>query len=203
MTRPPDIPYEGTRVYAPQEETSSLPSLKSKDLFQSINDNSIFRRDSVRKFIYIYLTKGRDFVKRAIVRANIYHEIIQKICYNNKEVPSDYKDYGHPVLIPGTMGTASYVMAGQSSAIEETFGSTAHGAGRVMSRHKAKKVHYGEDVVKTLKQKGILIKAASMSGVAEEAPGAYKDIDEVAKVSDEAGIAKRIARLTPIGVVKG
>lgn len=121
----------------------------------------------------------------------------------HKEIPSDYKEVGQPVLIPGTMGTASYVLVGTETAMSETFGSTAHGAGRVSSRYKATKAHTGSEIISQLGQKGIVIKAASMKVLAEEAPDAYKDIDEVARVSDSAGIAKVVARLTPIGVIKG
>ncbi len=118
-------------------------------------------------------------------------------------VPKTYKDVGQPVLIPGTMGTASYVLVGGEKALEETFGSTAHGAGRVLSRHAAIKKYWGETVKKELKSKGIAIKARSMKGISEESPGAYKDIDEVVKVSDAVGIGKLVARLVPLGVIKG
>ncbi|MCD6547456.1 MAG: intein-containing RctB family protein [Nanoarchaeota archaeon] len=119
------------------------------------------------------------------------------------EIPSDYRDVGQPVLIPGSMGTASYVLVGSKTSMEKTFGSTAHGAGRMMSRHAALKKYWAETVKKELGERGIIIKAASKRGVAEEAPGAYKDIDEVARVSHEAGIGMLVARLKPMGVVKG
>jgi len=118
------------------------------------------------------------------------------------EIPSDYRSVGQPVLIPGSMGTASYVLVGTKEG-KESFYSTAHGAGRVMSRHKALKQYRGEQVVKNLASKGIFIKTASWKGAAEEAPGVYKDIDEVARVSHEAGIAKKVVRLIPLGVTKG
>ncbi len=119
------------------------------------------------------------------------------------EIPSDYRDVGQPVLIPGSMGTASYVLVGSQTSMEKTFGSTAHGAGRMMSRHAAMRKYWAETIKKELGERGIIIKAASKRGIAEEAPGAYKDIDEVAKVSHEAGIGNLVARLKPIGVVKG
>jgi len=121
----------------------------------------------------------------------------------HKEIPTDYRNVGQPVLIPGSMGTASYVLVGSDQAMEETFGSTAHGAGREMSRSKAIKRYWGKTVASDLAKRGILVRAASWKVVAEEAPGAYKDIDEVARVSDKAGIGKLVARLVPIGVVKG
>jgi tRNA-splicing ligase RtcB len=119
------------------------------------------------------------------------------------EIPSDYRAVGQPVLIPGSMGTASYVLVGSETAMEKTFGSTAHGAGRMMSRHEAIRSYRADTIIKELGDRGIIIKAASKMGVVEEAPGAYKDIDEVVKVSHEAGIGNIVARLKPMGVVKG
>ena len=120
-----------------------------------------------------------------------------------KEIPLAYREYGQPVLIPGSMGTASYVLIGTKKAEEVSFGSTAHGVGRVESRTQAKKELRGEDVKKELEKKGIDIEAGSWKGLAEEAPSAYKDIDEVVKVSNEAGIGNLVARLKPIAVMKG
>jgi len=119
------------------------------------------------------------------------------------EISADYRKVGQPVLLPGSMGTASYVLAGTAQGMQETFGSTAHGAGRMMSRNEALSRWRGEAVQKELQGKGISVRGASWQGIAEEAPGAYKDIDEVARVSDAAGIAKRVSRQVPIGVVKG
>jgi len=118
------------------------------------------------------------------------------------EVPPDHQKVGQCVIIPGSMGTASYVLVGAETA-KETFYSTAHGAGRVSSRTAMLKGVRGEDVARRIAQKGILSKAASWKVMAEEAPEAYKDIDEVARVTEEAGISKRVARLVPLGVVKG
>lgn len=120
-----------------------------------------------------------------------------------EEIPSDYRSVGQPVLIPGSMGTASYVLVGTETAMQRTFGSTAHGAGRAMSRSKALKKYRGEKISKELESRGILVRAASWRVVAEEAPLAYKNIDEVVRVSDSVGIGKLVARLRPIGVVKG
>jgi len=122
---------------------------------------------------------------------------------SRKELPEDYKGIGQPVLIPGSMGTASYVLVGTDKAEEVSFSSTAHGAGRVESRTKARKNIRAEDVKKTLEQRGIILEAGSFKGIAEEAPEAYKDIDEVVKVSHEAGIGNLVAKLRPVGVVKG
>ncbi len=119
------------------------------------------------------------------------------------DVPEAYRAVGQPVLIPGSMGTASYVLVGAEGAMEEAFGSTAHGAGRLMSRTKAKKQFPSEEVEQQLKKLGVAILSATRKGVSEEAPGAYKDVDEVVRISDNAGIAKIVARLVPIGVIKG
>ncbi|WP_407414680.1 RtcB family protein [Methanobrevibacter sp.] len=120
-----------------------------------------------------------------------------------EEVPLKYREVGQPVLIPGTMGTASYVLHGTETAMEETFGSTAHGAGRVLSRSQAKKDYDPEDIVNYMKSNGIRVKATSKNVIAEEAPGAYKDVDSVVRVSDSTGIAKLVAKLKPLAVTKG
>jgi len=118
-------------------------------------------------------------------------------------LPDDLRDLGQPVLIPGSMGTASYVLVGTKIAMEETFGSTCHGAGRVMSRAKAKKMVRGAALRDQLKSRGILICAGSMSGLAEEAPAAYKDVSQVVEVVHQLGIGRKVARLEPVAVIKG
>ena len=120
-----------------------------------------------------------------------------------EEVPEKYRAVGQPVLIPGTMGTASYVLHGTETAMEETFGSTAHGAGRVLSRSKAKKDYDADEITSDMASKGIRIKATSKHVIEEEAPGAYKDVDSVVRVSDSTGIAKLVAKLRPLAVCKG
>jgi len=120
-----------------------------------------------------------------------------------KEVPEAYRNVGQPVIIPGDMGTASYVLVGTETAMNETFGSVCHGAGRVMSRTKAVHSIRGEEVKHRLESKGEVIRADSWKVLAEEAPEAYKDIDEVIKSVELAGLSKPIARLTPMGVAKG
>ncbi|NWF96815.1 MAG: RtcB family protein [Candidatus Thorarchaeota archaeon] len=119
------------------------------------------------------------------------------------ETPAEYKNIGQPVLIPGTMGTASYILVGSPTAMELSFGSTAHGAGRFMSREKAKREFMGREVQASLAKDGIIVKSPQAIGIAEEAPGAYKDVDEVVKVSDSVGIATKVVRLRPMGVIKG
>ena len=119
------------------------------------------------------------------------------------EVPSRYRDIGQPVLMPGSMGTASWVLIGQSGSMDLSFGSTAHGAGRVMSRSKARRSYSEASVIRSLNNKGIYIKAATGRGVVEETPQAYKDVDAVVDVSHNLGIATKAVRLVPVGVVKG
>jgi len=119
------------------------------------------------------------------------------------EVPADYRPCGQPVLIPGSMGTSSWVLVGTSRGMEVSFGSTAHGAGRMMSRTAAKRRYWGGEIKKEMEQRGIVVRAASAVVLAEEADPAYKNVDKVAEVSDKVGIATRVARLVPIAVVKG
>lgn len=122
----------------------------------------------------------------------------------HSEIPKEYRSVGQPVLIPGNMGTASYVLVGTEQGMEETFGSTAHGSGRRMSRNKAKGKFWGEDVKDDLmREEDIYVRATHGSVIAEEAPGAYKNVDSVVEVSDKAGIGSLVARLRPMGVAKG
>ena len=118
-------------------------------------------------------------------------------------VPEDYRDIGQPVLLPGSMGTSSWVLLGNERAMEMTFGSTAHGAGRMLSRAAAKRRYRADQVIHQLTRKGIVIRSDSMRTVVEEADAAYKNVDIVAEVSHLAGIGTKVARLVPIGVVKG
>lgn len=119
------------------------------------------------------------------------------------DVPDSFRDIGQPVLVPGSMGTASWVLVGTEMSMERSLGSCCHGAGRVMSRTKAKHSVRGEDLRRELLQHGIRVQAGSNAGLAEEAPQAYKDVDEVVKVVSGAGIARKVARLRPVVVVKG
>jgi tRNA-splicing ligase RtcB len=119
------------------------------------------------------------------------------------DVPERYRAVGQPVFIPGSMGTASYVLAGRTGAMERSFGTVCHGAGRRMSRTGARKQVKGAELRQTLEQQGIVVRCPSNRGLAEEAPFAYKDVDRVVDVVERAGLAARVARLRPIGVVKG
>ena len=122
---------------------------------------------------------------------------------NRKEIPTKYRDLGQPVLIPGSMGTSSWILLGKPNSMDLSFGSTAHGAGRTMSRSKARRNFTENDVKKSLNNKGIFIKALTRDGVVEETPQAYKDVDAVVNVSHNLGIATKVAKLVPIGVIKG
>ena len=119
------------------------------------------------------------------------------------EIPEAYRAHGQPVIIPGSMGTASYLLVGTAEAEGLSFGSTAHGAGRRMSRHEALRRFRGEQIRDELQSKGIELQSTSWKGVAEEASGAYKDVDEVVRVSHEVGIGRLVARVVPMGVMKG
>jgi tRNA-splicing ligase RtcB len=119
------------------------------------------------------------------------------------DLPGEYRPIGQPVLVPGSMGTASWVLVGAEGSLERSFGSSCHGAGRVMSRAKAKKMVRGEELRKEMQQDGIQVRAGSLAGLAEEAPQAYKDVDAVVQSVAGAGIARKVARLRPIAVIKG
>ena len=138
----------------------------------------------------------------------------EKLCVHRKgatrafpaghpDVPQKYAKVGQPILIPGDMGRASYILVGTEQAMKETFGSTCHGAGRMRSRSAMKKQLSGRDVLNALEARGITVRAGSMSGLAEEAPEAYKDVGDVVGVAHGAGISKKVARTRPIAVVKG
>ena len=122
---------------------------------------------------------------------------------HHPKVPEAYKETGQPVLIPGDMGRYSYVLVGTERALKETFGSTCHGAGRLMSRHAAKKIAKGHNVIADLAEMGVTVKGAGRATLVEEIPQAYKDVEDVVRVVHEAGIATKVARLRPLGVIKG
>jgi tRNA-splicing ligase RtcB len=119
------------------------------------------------------------------------------------ELPAEYQEIGQPVLVPGSMGTASWVLVGTQTSMTQSFGSTCHGAGRLMSRHEAKRNVRGEKLRQDLEADGIHIRAGSMAGLAEEAPQAYKDVDQVVAAVVGGGIARKVARLHPLAVIKG
>ncbi len=119
------------------------------------------------------------------------------------ELPAEYNEVGQPVIIGGSMGTSSYILAGTTESEQRAYSSACHGAGRAMSRHAATKKWHGCKVVDDLAYRGILIRSPSMRGVAEEAPGAYKDVSAVVEAADRAGLARKVARLEPMACIKG
>jgi tRNA-splicing ligase RtcB len=121
----------------------------------------------------------------------------------HREIPSDYRSIGQPVFVPGSMGTASWVLVGQQGAIENTFGSVCHGAGRLLSRTAVRKGKDARQEQRKLEEQGILVRSESRDGILEELPEAYKNVDEVIEVVHNAGLARKVARLRPMGVVKG
>jgi tRNA-splicing ligase RtcB (3'-phosphate/5'-hydroxy nucleic acid ligase) len=119
------------------------------------------------------------------------------------EIPERYREAGQPVFIPGSMGTASYVLVGRPGAMEHSFGTVCHGAGRRLSRTAARKQIKGAELRRRLEEDGITVRSPSNRGLAEEAPFAYKEVDKVVEIVERAGLAARVVRLRPIGVVKG
>jgi tRNA-splicing ligase RtcB len=171
----------------------------------------VFHRDSEDLDMGIVYDVAHNIAKREVHKIKGHNTVVyvhrkgatRAFGPGRKEIPACYRDVGQPVLLPGTMGTASYVLHGTETAMKETFGSTAHGAGRKMSRAGAKRTYRGEEVKKVLADRGIYIKATSMPIVAEEAPGAYKDVDEVVRTVHETGISRLVAKMVPLGVAKG
>jgi tRNA-splicing ligase RtcB (3'-phosphate/5'-hydroxy nucleic acid ligase) len=119
------------------------------------------------------------------------------------EIPEAYRAVGQPVFIPGSMGTSSFVLAGEPGSMERSFGTTCHGAGRRKSRTAAKKEIGGAELRAQLEAQGIVVRCPSNAGLAEEAPFAYKDVEAVVGIVERAGLARRVAQLRPLGVVKG
>ena len=119
------------------------------------------------------------------------------------DIPAAYREVGQPVFIPGSMGTSSFVLVGEPAAMELSFGTTCHGAGRRMSRTGARRQITGTELRRQLKSQGIVVRCPSNKGLAEEAPFAYKDVERVVDVVERAGLARRVAKLAPLGGVKG
>jgi tRNA-splicing ligase RtcB len=119
------------------------------------------------------------------------------------ELPARYRQLGQPVLIPGDMGTASYVLLGTAAAMEQSFGSTCHGAGRIWSRKQAIREAKGRRIDQELAERGIIARARGRTGLAEEQPAAYKDVEAVVDCVADAGLSRKVARLVPMGVIKG
>ena len=164
---------------------------------------------------------GRDLAQRTRQVYDVAHNVAKferydgrRLCVHRKgatrafppghdEIPPEYREAGQPVFIPGSMGTASFVLAGRGGSMERSFGTTCHGAGRRLSRTAVRKRVDGGELRRRLERQGIAVRAPSARGLAEEAPEAYKDVERVVEVVDRAGLAARVARLRPIGVIKG
>jgi tRNA-splicing ligase RtcB len=175
--------------------------------------------DAVRRAIGKVL--GEDAAERTKQVYDVAHNVAKveehggvRVCVHRKgatrafpagsdEIPVAYRSVGQPVFIPGSMGTASFVLAGQPAALDRSFGTTCHGAGRRLSRTAARKRIRGHELRRELEARGIVVRCPSPKGLAEEAPFAYKDVDRVVRVVEQAGLARRVARLVPLGVVKG
>ena len=175
--------------------------------------------DSVRRAIAAVL--GQGVAERTHQVYDVAHNVAKveehggmRVCVHRKgatrafpagseEIPAVYRDVGQPVFIPGSMGTASFVLAGEPGSMERSFGTTCHGAGRRLSRTAARKRIHGNELRRELEARGIVVRCPSSKGLAEEAPFAYKDVDRVVSVVERAGLARRVARLVPLGVVKG
>ena len=173
---------------------------------------SVFNKSAEKMDMSLIYDVSHNIAK---IEEHMVNGSYKKVCVHRKgatrafgpsrpEIPQKYKNMGQPVIIPGDMGRYSYIMAGTKRAMEESFGSTCHGAGRLMSRSRAQKEIDGAKLQKELlDKKGIIVLAASISGLAEEAPDAYKDVSKVIEIVHNAGLSKKVARLEPLGVIKG
>jgi tRNA-splicing ligase RtcB (3'-phosphate/5'-hydroxy nucleic acid ligase) len=218
----------GITLYDRQLACAPLTSVEAKDYYAAMAAGANYAWAN-RQIISHWVRDAFKKYYRTEVRMDLLYDVAhnvakfeehdvdgvkKKLCVHRKgatrafaperpEVPAAYRAVGQPVIIPGSMGTASYVMAGTQKGMELTFGSTCHGAGRVMSRHEALKDIRGVEVKKRLLDRGIIVKAPKDAAIAEEAPEVYKEIDDVIAVVDRLGISKKVARLVPIAVAKG
>jgi tRNA-splicing ligase RtcB (3'-phosphate/5'-hydroxy nucleic acid ligase) len=218
----------GIRLYDRQLACAPLSSREAQDYYGAMAAGANYawaNRHIIAHWVRQAFSKyfGRDMAMELVydVAHNVakYEEhdvdgVKKTLCVHRKgatrafapgriEVPAAYRDVGQPVIIPGSMGSASYVLAGTQKAMEMTFGSTCHGAGRVMSRTAALKDMRGNEVQRELAARGITVIAPNARAIAEEAPDVYKDIDAVIDVVDQLGISKKVARLVPLAVAKG
>jgi tRNA-splicing ligase RtcB len=156
------------------------------DVAHNIGKKEVHRVNGKEREVYVH----RKGATRAFPKGRI-------------ELPRVYREVGQPVIIPGSMGTGSYVLRGTQTALDLTFGSTAHGAGRVLSRTKASRQWRADEITRQLQERGIFVRGQSKATIAEEAPGAYKDLDEVVRVSHEVGIGTKVAKMVPVCNIKG
>jgi tRNA-splicing ligase RtcB len=223
-----DAHLAGYRIHLPDRQLACAPAsspegrqylaaMAAAANFAWANRQAI--ADGVRRAVAAVL--GPDTAERTVQVYDVAHNVAKvemhggmRVCVHRKgatrafpagseEIPAAYRDVGQPVFIPGSMGTASFVLAGEAGAMERSFGTTCHGAGRRMSRTAARKRIHGRELRRELEARGIVVRCPSPKGLAEEAPFAYKDVDRVVRVVERAGLARRVARLVPIGVVKG
>lgn len=198
------------KISLPDRELACVPfkSKEGQDYFKAMCASANFAFAN-REFITFEV---RNAWKKVIGSFGGDLEIVYDVAHNIAKIENNLLVHrkgatrafdGQPVLIPGSMGTSSYVLMGQKESLQQSFGSTCHGAGRMMSRSKAKREVYGGKLKTTLESQGIFINAGSFSGLAEEAPVAYKNIDEVIEIVHQANIAKKVARLKPVAVIKG
>jgi len=202
-----------------QEGQAYLAAMRASANFAWANRQAIlhFLRDSFRRVFgnHVKLTTLYDVCHNIAKRER--HEVDGKkrdvlvhrkgatraFPPGHREIPAVYRHIGQPVLIPGSMGTASWILVGAEGAMRETFGSVCHGAGRLMSRTAAKKGRTAKQVEKELEERGVIVRSETKDGILEEVPEAYKDVDEVIEVVHRAGLAHKVARLRPMGVIKG
>ena len=197
-------------IVLPDRELACAPfqSKEGRDYFKAMSAGANFAWANRQLITHEVRKAWRDVLGEHGGELNVVYDVAHNIAKIENGLVVHRKGAtrafpNQPVLIPGSMGTASYVLLGQPRAMEDSFGSSCHGAGRKMSRTQAKKEIRGADLKTSLTKQGIAVKAGSLSGLAEEAPEAYKDIDEVAEVVHQAGIAKKVARLKPVAVIKG
>jgi len=212
------------KIKVPDPELACVPfdSPEGQQYFKAMSAAANFAWANRQVIAYLVRKVWEDVLGKEDIKQlyDVAHNIAKveihgknKLCVQRKgatrafgpehlDLPLRYQKTGQPVVIPGSMGTSSYILVGTYDS-EQTFGSTCHGAGRVLSRTKAKKTIWGEDVRKRLESQGIKIRSKSNVGLSEEAPEAYKDIDRVIKIVHTRGIARKVAQLKPLGVIKG
>jgi tRNA-splicing ligase RtcB len=179
---------------------------RTRAVFQKIFD--LGPRDLQMDLLYDVchnIAKKEDHLVEGLQKTVCVHRkgATRSFAPGHPDVCDAYRNVGQPVIIPGDMGTASYVLVGTQSAMDQTFGSTCHGAGRVLSRKAAKKASKGRSIHRELEDRGIIVRWTGKGTLAEEMPDAYKDISEVVNVVHNAGISRKVARLKPVGVIKG
>jgi tRNA-splicing ligase RtcB len=224
--RGPEIPLPDRQlVYAPIQSSGGMRYLKAMACAANYAwaNRQILMHRCREVFEQVLGLGPRDLNMRLVY--DVCHNIAKKethrvegiqrdVCVHRKgatrafgpghaEVCADYRSVGQPILIPGDMGTASYILKGTQKAMDETFGSTCHGAGRVLSRRAAKKKSKGRAISRELEDKGILVRSTGRNTLAEEMPDAYKDVSQVVEVVHGAGISRKVARLRPLVVIKG